>query len=134
MTLTQFLVLAVGSLSLLISAELLRSMARHRGRSAVDATAGFRQVGTFGGFAGSGHDVTPPPSTGSPGHALLMLFTLAMLIGTGVVVKFAWNEANPDIRSAYGRAYERCVREEKISRWNVADVQRCIGRERSVWQ
>jgi hypothetical protein len=134
MTLTQILVLAIGSLSLLISAELLRSMARQRGRAAVDAGTGFRQVGTFGGFAGSGSDVTPLPSTGSPGHALLMLFTLALLIGTGVVVKFAWNEANPDIRSAYGRAYEHCVREENISRWNVADVQRCIGRERSAWQ
>jgi LPXTG-motif cell wall-anchored protein len=134
MTLTQILVLSVGSLSLLISAELLRSMARQRGHTDAEASAHFRQVGTFGALGGSSTQVASLPSTGSSGNALLTLFALAMLIGTGVVVKFAWSEAHPDIRSAYGRAYERCVQEEKISRWNVAEVQRCVGRERSAWQ
>ncbi len=70
----------------------------------------------------------PLPSTGSAGKAVLARLALFAFGAAGTMIKFAWDEAHPDIRSAYSRAYQGCVREDGISRWNVKEVQRCIYR------
>ena len=126
MTITQILTLTIGCLALLLSSELIRSTLKQRRSATVDTTPAFRQVGTFGGFGSLSHGASPLPSTGSSGRGVLAFFILLTLAGMGGAVKFAWDETHPDLRSAYGRAYERCVSENKISRWNVEEVERCI--------
>jgi hypothetical protein len=125
-TIIQILVLVIGFLALLLSSELLRSTIKQRRRSLLEAAPSFRQVGTFGGLGHFSADAASPPSNGSSGRALLGIFVLATFVGTGAGVKYAWDETHPDLRSAYGRAYERCVVERNISRWKVEEVERCI--------
>src|SRR3954453_19403772 len=116
MSITQIVGLAVGILALLLSSELVRSMAaRHKRPLQVDA--GFRRVGTFGVLTHVSPQTSPLPSTGSAGRSLIVIFGLALFLATGIVVKIAWDRTHPDIRSAYGRAYERCVG-QGVSRWN----------------
>ena len=134
MTIIQILGLAIGLLTLLVSAELLRSAAARQRRPEVDATVGFRKVGTFGSLHQFGPNTLPIPSSGSATRSIFVVLTVMLFIGTGVVVHLAWEETHPDIRSAYGRAYERCVNEDGISRWQVQEVERCINTGRSAWQ
>ena len=131
MTITQILVLAVGGLGLLLSSELVRSSFKQRRRAAADMAPNFRQVGTFGGLGHFSHAAGPLPSAGSSGRGLLTLLVIVSFLGMGTVVKFAWDQTHPDLRSAYGRAYERCVTENKVNRWNVEEVERCIHSGRS---
>jgi hypothetical protein len=126
MTITQILVVAIGGLAVLLSAQLLRTTVTQR-RQAADSEFAFRQVGTFGSRGSSGAHAMSLPSTGSSGRTLLIMFLLVATGATGLVGKLAWDETHPDIRSAYGRAYERCV-QQGVSRWNVDDVERCIYR------
>jgi hypothetical protein len=129
-TIIQVLVLVIGFLALLLSSELLRSTIKQRRRAVSEPSPSFRQVGTFGGL---GHfaAAAPLPSGGSSGRPALSIFVLATFLGTGAAVKYAWDETHPDLRSAYGRAYERCVAEGSISRWKVEEVERCIHSGRS---
>ncbi len=126
MTVTQILVLVIGGLALLLSAELVRSVARQRRHPSADLTPAFRQVGTFGKLQTFRSDTGPTPSSGSSGKGLLAVLMLATFLATGTAIKLAWDETHPDLRSAYGRAYERCVADRKISRWKVEEVERCI--------
>ena len=126
MTITQILVVAIGGLAVLLSAQLLRTTVTQR-RQPAASEFGFRQVGTFGSRGSSGAQAMPLPSTGSPGRAVLFIFLLTATGATGLVGKLAWDETHPDIRSAYGRAYERCVQQGE-SRWKVEEVHRCIYR------
>lgn len=126
MTVTQILVLIIGGLALLLSAELVRSVARQRRHPSIDLTPAFRQVGAFGNLQNFRSDAGPTPSSGSSGKGPLAVLIFATFLATGTTVKFAWDETHPDVRSAYGRAYERCVAERKISRWKVEEVERCI--------
>jgi hypothetical protein len=125
-TIIQILVLVIGFLALLLSSELLRSTVKQRRRAMLETAPNFRQVGTFGGLGHFSADAASPPSNGSAGRAVLSIIVLATFLATGAAVKYAWDETHPDLRSAYGRAYERCVAERKISRWNVEEVERCI--------
>jgi hypothetical protein len=130
-TITQMLALAIGALTLLLSSELIYSVVKHRRQPAKDMAPTFRQVGTFGVMCNMGNHADSLPSSGSSGRSFLAFFIIATFLGTGGAVKFAWDETHPDLRSAYGRAYERCVAEDKISRWNVEQVERCIYRGRA---
>ena len=126
MTIIQILVLVIGFLALLLSSELLRATIKQRRRSMLEPAPSFRQVGTFGGLGHFSAHAASLPSSGSPGRALLTIFALVTFVATGAAVKYAWDETHPDLRSAYGRAYERCVAERKINRWKVEEVDRCI--------
>jgi hypothetical protein len=125
-TITQILVLVIGVLALLVSSELLRSILKQRRRTALEPAPSFRPVGTFGSLNHFGASAAPLPSGGSSGRTFLSIFVLAAFLGTGAAVKYAWDETHPDLRSSYGRAYERCVAERNLSRWNVEEVERCI--------
>ena len=126
MTGTQMLVVLIGGLSVLLSAQLLRATVTQR-RSSREAEFAFRQVGTSGSRGSSGGHAMPLPSSGSPGRVVLVAVLLVATVATALVGKLAWDETHPDIRSAYGRAYERCV-QQGVSRWHVEDVERCIYR------
>jgi hypothetical protein len=130
-TIIQILVLVIGFLALLLSSELLRSTIKQRRRAVSESSPSFRQVGTFGQLSHFAAAAAPLPSSGSSGRAALSIFVLATFLGTGAAVKYAWDETHPDLRSAYGRAYERCVAEGRISRWRVEEVERCIHSGRS---
>ncbi len=132
MTVTQMLFLVIGSLALLLSVNLIRTSVARRRRPVIDIQPGFRQVGTFGSPRCVDREVVPLPNTGSSASAVLVLLAFFALVGGGTVVKFAWDQSHPDIRSGYGRAYEHCVREEGVSRWDVKEVQRCI-QKRPRW-
>lgn len=134
MTLAEVLILGAGGLALLLSAELVRSARRQRRVPQVEPAPSFRQVGTFGFVGTAGADAAPLPSTGRAHHGVAVVVSIGLFLVMAMVVKLGWDQAHPDIRSAYGRAYERCVTEEKISRWHVSEVQRCIGRDRSPWE
>ena len=126
MTILQILAISIAALALLLSSELVRSSFKQRKRGEGNMAPTFRQVGTFGSLGHFSNDATPLPSTGSSGRAVLTMLIVAAFLGTGAAIKFAWDETHPDLRSAYGRAYERCVSEKKVSRWNVEEVERCI--------
>ena len=126
MTILQILAISIAALALLLSSELVRSSFKQRKRAEGDMAPTFRQVGTFGGLGHFNQDAAPLPSTGSSGKAVLTMLIVAAFLGTGAAIKFAWDETHPDLRSAYGRAYERCVSEKKVSRWKVEEVERCI--------
>lgn len=128
MTLIQILLLAIACLALLLSAQLIRAVAAQRRATAVEVEPSFRQVGTFGSLRYFNPEVMPLPSTGSAGKGVFVLLALFAFAAMGIMTKFTWDESHPDIRSAYGRAYEHCVQKEGISRWNVKEVQRCIYR------
>src|SRR5262245_41967236 len=116
MTITQVLLLGIAGLSVLLSADLLRSALLERGKRSLELEPGWRQVGTYGRWYGSDANHAPGPRfRGSP--KLVVIFVL-FCVG-GAVFKIAWDETHPTVRSAYGRAYERCVAEEHISRWQV---------------
>ena len=132
MSITQILGLVIGLLTLLLSSELVRSGAARQKRPELNIDVGFRRVGTFGGLANVSAQTSPIASTGSSGRPLVVLFALALFFATGIAVKITWDKTHPDIRSSYGRAYERCV-EEGVSRWNVQEVDRCVDRGRSSW-
>jgi len=132
MTITQILGLAIGLLALLLSSELVRSMAAQAKRPEININVAFRRVGTFDGLANISPQTSPLPSSGSSGRSLIVIFVLALFFVTGIAVKITWDKTHPDIRSAYGRAYEHCV-EEGVSRWNVQEVDRCVLRGRSSW-
>jgi hypothetical protein len=130
-TITQILVSAVGGLGLLLSSELVRSSLKQRRRAAADMAPSFRQVGTFGGLGQFSGAASPLASTGSSGRGFFTVLLIVTFLGMGTVAKFAWDQTHPDLRSAYGRAYERCVTENKINRWKVEEVERCIHSGRS---
>ena len=132
MTITQLLGLIIGLVTLLLSSELVRSVAARQRRPEVNIDIAFRRVGTYGGLANIGAQTAPLPSSGSCGRSLLVIFVLALFLATGIAVKIGWDKTHPDIRSAYGRAYERCV-EQGVSRWNVQEVDGCVFKERSSW-
>ena len=90
------------------------------------------RVGTFGVLTHVSPQTSPLPSTGSAGRSLIVIFGLALFLATGIAVKIAWDKTHPDIRSAYGRAYERCLR-QGVSRWNVQSVDLCVEKGRSSW-
>ena len=133
MTITQILGLAIGILALLLSSELVRSMAARQKRREVNIEVGFRRVGTFGSLTHFSPETAPVPCTGSTGRALVVILVLAVFLATGITVKVAWDKTHPNIRSAYGRAYEDCVRDEGVNRWNVQEVNRCVDKGRSSW-
>ena len=126
MTTTQMLLVAIGGLAVLLSAQLLRSTVAQR-RQARDSDVVFRQVGTFASRGFPGAHAMPLPSTGSSGGVIVAAFLVVAACGTGLAGKLAWDETHPDIRSAYGRGYERCV-QEGVSRWKVEEIHRCIYR------
>jgi hypothetical protein len=133
MTITQILGLAIGILALLLSSELVRSMAARQRRPEVNIEVGFRRVGTFGSLTHFGPETAPVPCIGSSVRALVVILVLAVFLATGITVKVAWDKTHPDIRSAHGRAYEACVRDKGVSRWNVQEVNRCVDKGRSSW-
>ena len=134
MTIIQALGLVIGLLSLLVSAELARASAAARRRRAETGMAvGFRNVGTFGSSSQFAPETLGIPSTGSAARTILSILLMVLFVGTGITVWFGYKETHPDIRSAYGRAYERCVNEKRISRWKVNEVDRCVSAERSTW-
>src|SRR5437867_9340676 len=110
MTITQIFGVAIGFVALLLSSGLVRSIAARQKRPELNINVGFRWVGTFGTLAHVGPQTLPLPSTGSSVRAMVVVFVVALFFATAVTVKIAWDETHPDIRSAYGRAYERCVR------------------------
>jgi hypothetical protein len=94
---------------------------------------GFRRVGTFGSLTHFSPETATVPCTGSSVRALVVILVLAVFLATGITVKVAWDKTHPGIRSAYGRAYEDCVRDEGVNRWNVQEVNRCVDKGRSSW-
>jgi hypothetical protein len=126
MTITQLLLLGTGALTIVLAAMLLHSAAVQRRRRVVEVGPAFREVGTFGSLRDFGTDVMLPPNRDTPRSAFILTLVAAGLIGSGVVVKHVWDETHPDIRSAYGRAYERCVAKDKVSRWDIEKVRRCV--------
>ena len=125
MTTTQMVLVAIGGLAVLLSAQLLRSTVPQR-RQARDSDVVFRQVGTFGSRGSSGAHATLP-ATGSPGGVIVAAFLMVAACGTGLAGKLSRDETHPDIRSAYGRGYERCI-QKGVSRWKVEEIHRCIYR------
>jgi hypothetical protein len=121
---------AIGLMALLLASGVVRSIVARQKRPEVNV--GFRRVGTLGSLAHVGPQTLPLPSTGSPGRALIVIFVVALFLATAVTVKIAWDKTHPDIRSAYGRAYELCV-QEGVSRWDVQEVDRCVEKGRSSW-
>jgi hypothetical protein len=122
MSLIQFLLLAIAGISLVLASDLVRASYQSRKRQQVDVMPGWRGVGTFGKFDTTGIDATVSSSGPISIKTIVVLIALAAL---GICFKFAWDEAHPDIRTRYGRAYERCVIEEKTSRWKINEVHRC---------
>ena len=122
MSLIQFLVLAIAVISLILASDLVRASYQSRKRQQVDVAPGWRAVGTFGKFDTPGVDASVSPPGPISIRTILVLIALAAL---GICFKFAWDEAHPDIRTRYGRAYERCVIQENISRWNFNEAHRC---------
>jgi hypothetical protein len=122
MSLIQFLVLAIAVVSVILASDLLRASYESRKRQQVDIMPGWRPVGTFGKFETSKLDASVSP----PGPiSIRTILVLIALLALGVCFKFAWDEAHPDIRTRYGRAYERCIIEEQISRWKISEVHHC---------
>lgn len=124
MTITQLLLLSIAGLSVMLSADMLRASITHRRNAQDDLQPLWRQVGTFGRWHGStaSHERAPYSQGSIKGILILVLFVIG-----AVVFKVAWDETHPTVRSAYGRAYERCVADQHISRWQVDEVRRCIA-------
>lgn len=87
----------------MLSAQLIRAAAAQRRTASLEIEPGFRQVGTFGGLHGFDREAMPLPSTGSAGKAVLARLALFAFGAAGTMIKFAWDEAHPDIRSAYSQ-------------------------------
>jgi hypothetical protein len=132
MTIAQIIGVAIGFVALLLASEVVRSIVARQKRPEVNINVGFRRVGTFGSLAHVRPQTLPLPCTGSSGRALVVIFVVALFLATAVTVKIAWDKTHPDIRSAYGRAYELCV-QEGVRRWDVQEVDRCVEKGRSSW-
>ena|SRR3712207_1890767 len=131
MTATQLIMLGITVICVLLGADLLRLAVANRRKRQVEVNPGFRRVGTYGSL--KHFDPTPEASFQSDsqggGYAMLLagLLLLVFVVG-GIVFKMSWDAAHPDIRTRYGRDFERCIAEEGISRWQVAEVEKCIRR------
>ena len=123
---TQLLILGIGGLTILLAAMLVHSAAVQRHRGAIEVDPAFRPVGTFGSLRNFGTDAMLPPNPDTPRSAFIITLCAAAVIASGVVVKHFWDETHPNIRSAYGSAYERCIGKDKIGRWNLERVRRCV--------
>ena len=128
MSLTQTILIVIAAMSVLLAADLLKTAARTRNGRREEAGSDWRSVGTFGRSAGRAMD---PHSAQSGPMSLKAAFVLLAMAAAGVSFKFAWDEAHPDIRSRYGRAYERCVSEEHLNRWQISQVRTCA--EARMW-
>lgn len=128
MTVTQLLLINVVLLATAIAAHTLKEAVRSRGRPLTDIDPGYRGVGTFGSLKNFSGDMTRVSGKQLPFKPALLVLLLG--IG-GAVFAAVWHEANPDIRTPYGRAYERCVAKEQISRWRVEEARRCVNSMRA---
>ena len=122
MSVIQLLVLAIAVISLILASDLVRASYQSRKRRQVDVMPGWRAVGTFGKFDTTSIDASVASSGPISIKTIVVLLALPAL---GICFKFAWDEAHPDIRTRYGRAYERCVIQENITRWNISEAHRC---------
>ena len=129
MTTTQLLLISIAGLSLFLGADLLWLSWSRRRKPQIEVEPGFRRVGTFGSlknFEGSAEASFQAQGQG-PAVVVAALLLIVLAAG-GIVFKVSWDEAHPDIRTRYGRAFEYCVAEEGISRWDKAQVDTCIRR------
>ncbi|MCI0430883.1 MAG: hypothetical protein L0210_10130 [Rhodospirillales bacterium] len=126
MTLTQILLINIVVLTLGIALHMIKQAAKSRNHSMMTVETGFRNVGTFGSLRNFSGDTQPGGSVGLKSVFLVLLLGIG-----GTVFTAVWHEANPDIRTPYGRAFERCVAKEQISRWRVEEVRRCVNSMRA---
>ncbi len=124
MTVTQILLINIVLLASGIAAHTLKEAVSFRRRSLIDIDPDYRKVGTFGSLRNFSGDMPGVSGRRLPFKPLLLVLLLG--IG-GAVFTAVWHEANPDIRTPYGRAYERCVAKEQISRWRAEEVRRCVN-------
>src|SRR5688572_6148164 len=129
MTVTQLLMLGITAICLFLGADLLRISVANRRKPQVEVNPIFRRVGTFGSLKNFDPGIEASFQAQGQGHSMIMagLLLLVLVVG-GIVFKMSWDEAHPDIRTRYGRDFERCVAEEGISRWHKAEVEYCIRR------
>ena len=123
MTVTQLLLIAILLLASAIAAHSVKEAIHSHRRQLVDIDARHRQIGTFGSLDKFSTDAAALSGGSFPFKALLLVVLLG--IG-GAAFTAVWSEAHPDIRTSYGRAYERCVAKEQLSRWRVDEVRRCV--------
>jgi hypothetical protein len=128
MTLTQILLINIVLLASGIAAHTLKEAVSSRRGPLTDIDPGYCKVGTFGSLSNFSGDMTRTPGKQLPFKPALLVLLLG--IG-GAAFAAVWHEANPDIRAPYGRAYERCVAKDQISRWRVEEVRRCVNSMRA---
>lgn len=126
MTFTQILLISIALLTAGFAAHMIKQVVKSCSHPLMDIEPDYCHAGSFRDPIELGTDMQPGEA-----FALKPVFLVLLLGIAGAVFTAVWREANPDIRTPYGRAYERCVAKEQISRWQVEVVRHCVNSMRA---